>query len=323
MQGKLIENIIKKIEEYDTIAIYRHVFPDPDSYSSQTALKSIIENTYPNKKVVLLGEHLKKLEYINVMDEEIELNKDSLAIIVDVANKERVDNQSFNNCGYIIKIDHHKPFDDPFENLTWVDTNYSSCSEMILDLYLANEDKLKIDKEGRRALFTGIVGDTGRFLYIDNPTNLFEKLSKITFDLETKEVYANMYKREETELKFLGYIYSNYVTTENGMAYLKVKNEIVKKYGLEPIKAARMVNALQDTSGINNWNFFVEKEDGSIFCEFRSNGPRVNDIASIFGGGGHMLAAGATLANWKKVDEIIEALDNNSKKYKEENKGKK
>ena len=58
-----------------------------------------------------------------------------------------------------------------------------------------------------------------------------------------------------------------------------------------------------------------EKEDGSIFCEFRSNGPRVNDIASSFGGGGHMLAAGASLANWQKVDEIIEALDNNSKKF--------
>ena len=35
-----------------------------------------------------------------------------------------------------------------------------------------------------------------------------------------------------------------------------------------------------------------------------------------------MLAAGASLANWEKVDEIIEALDNNSKKYKEDNKGK-
>ena len=98
MKDELIKNIINKIEEYDTIAIYRHVFPDPDSYSSQTALKSIIENTYPNKKVVLLGEHSKNLEYINTMDEEIELNKDSLAIIVDVSNKERVDNQSFNNC---------------------------------------------------------------------------------------------------------------------------------------------------------------------------------------------------------------------------------
>lgn len=317
---ELMKDIINKIEEYDTIAIYRHVFPDPDSYSSQTALKSIIENTYPNKKVVLLGEHSKKLEYINTMDKEIKLDKNCLAFILDVANKERVDNQTFNDCGYIIKIDHHKPFDEPFEDLTWVDTNYSSCSEMILDLYLAYENKLKIDKKGRRALFTGIIGDTGRFLYVDNPTNLFEKLSKITFDLETKEIYANMYKREESELKFLGYIYSNYVTTENGVAYLKVKNEIAKKYGLQPINAARMVNALQDTEGINNWNFFVEKEDGSIFCEFRSNGPIVNNIASEFGGGGHMLAAGASLESWEKVDEIIKAFDENSKKYKELNK---
>lgn len=320
MKEELMKSIISKIEEYDTIAIYRHVFPDPDSYSSQTALKSIIKNTYPNKTVVLLGEHSKNLEYINVMDKEIEINKNCLAIIVDVANKERVDNQSFNSAGYIMKIDHHKPFDAPFEDLTWVDTDYSSCSEMILDLYLANEDKLKIDKKGRKALFTGIIGDTGRFLYIDNPTKLFEKLYKITFDLETKEIYANMYRREESELKFLGYIYSNYVTTDNGMAYLKVKNEIAKKYGLEPIKAARMVNALQDTAGIINWHFFVEKEDGSIFCEFRSNGPRVNDIASSFGGGGHMLAAGASLENWEKVDEIIQAFDENCKKYRDNNK---
>ena len=315
MNKELMKSIINKIEEYDTIAIYRHVFPDPDSYSSQTALKSIINNTYPNKKVVLLGEHSKNLEYINKMDEEIELDEKSLAIIVDVANKERVDNQSFNKCGYILKIDHHKAFDAPFEDLTWVDTNYSSCSEMILDLYLANSNKLKIDKQGRKALFTGIIGDTGRFLYIENPTELFEKLSKITFDLETKEIYANMYKREEEQLKFLGYIYSNYVTTENGMAYLKIPNEIVKKYNLQAIKAARMVNALQDTVGIINWHFFAEKEDGSIFCEFRSNGPRVNDIAANFGGGGHMLAAGASLENWERVDEILKVLDENCKNF--------
>ena len=315
MNKELMKSIINKIEEYDTIAIYRHVFPDPDSYSSQTALKSIINNTYPNKKVVLLGEHSKNLEYINKMDEEIELDEKSLAIIVDVANKERVDNQSFNKCGYILKIDHHKAFDAPFEDLTWVDTNYSSCSEMILDLYLANSNKLKIDKQGRKALFTGIIGDTGRFLYIENPTELFEKLSKITFDLETKEIYANMYKREEEELKFLGYIYSNYVTTENGMAYLKIPNEIVKKYNLQAIKAARMVNALQDTVGIINWHFFAEKEDGSIFCEFRSNGPRVNDIAANFGGGGYMLSAGASLENWERVDEILKVLDENCKNF--------
>ena len=45
MKEKLMKDIINKIEKYDTIAIYRHVFPDPDSYGSQTALKSIINNT--------------------------------------------------------------------------------------------------------------------------------------------------------------------------------------------------------------------------------------------------------------------------------------
>ena len=45
MKKILIKNILEKIEEFDKIAIFRHVFPDPDSYGSQTALKSIINNT--------------------------------------------------------------------------------------------------------------------------------------------------------------------------------------------------------------------------------------------------------------------------------------
>ena len=99
------------------------------------------------------------------------------------------------------------------------------------------------------------------------------------------------------------------------MAYLKIPNEIVKKYNLQAIKAARMVNALQDTVGIINWHFFAEKEDGSIFCEFRSNGPRVNDIAAKFGGGGHMLAAGASIASFDIADQMIREFDENCKIY--------
>ena len=67
MISELTKEIIKKIEEYDKIALFRHVFPDPDSYGAQNALKSIIEATYPNKEVILLGEHSKKLEYIHII----------------------------------------------------------------------------------------------------------------------------------------------------------------------------------------------------------------------------------------------------------------
>ena len=115
MKKILIKNILEKIEEFDKIAIFRHVFPDPDSYGSQNGLKSIIESTYPDKKVYLLGEHLEKLGYIGTMDESVVCDKDTLAIIVDVSNKERVDNQSFMDCGYIIKIQ----------------TNYHKCSALL------------------------------------------------------------------------------------------------------------------------------------------------------------------------------------------------
>ena len=312
MSKEKIDKILEKIKEYDNIVIYRHVFPDPDSYGSQNALKDIIQNTYPEKTVSLLGTHSKNLEYIGKMDSEPVIDLKTLAIIVDVSNEDRVDNQSFRNCGYVIKIDHHKPFEGAFEDLTWIDTNYSSCSEMILDLYLAKKDELNITKVGRKALFTGVIGDTGRFAYLDNPTDIFKKLSEITFDLETKEIYANMYRRTKDDLKFLGYIYSNFKETENGVAYLKITADVLKQYNLETIKAVRMVNALQDCEGIKNWHFFAEKpETGEIMCEFRSNGPIVNDIAAKYGGGGHMLAAGATVANWDIVDSMIKDFDKN------------
>lgn len=316
MDVNLINEIINKIQKFEKIAIYRHVFPDPDSYGSSIALKELINNTFPEKQVVLLGEHNSALEYIGKTDNpgDMEIDKDTLAIILDVSNKERVDNQSFFKCGYIIKIDHHKPFDKPFENLTWVDTEYSSCSEMILDLYINSDYKLNISKKGRRALFSGIIGDTGRFEYLDNATELFKKLPIITYDIEAKEIYSNMYKRSKKELKFLGYIYENFKETANGVAYLKVSKEILEKYDMDYVKAVRMVNALKGCEGIKNWHFFVENPQTlEIMCEFRSSGPRVNDIAAKYGGGGHMLAAGATVSDWNVVDRIIIDFDNNCK----------
>lgn len=314
MDKKLIDEIVKKIEEYKEIAIYRHVMPDPDSYGSSNGLKDIILNSFKDKKVYLMGEHSERLSYIGETDNvKLKDPKKTLAIVLDVSNAERVDDQSFLDCDYIIKIDHHKPFTEPFENLTFVDTNYSSCSEMILDIVLNSTKELKLSKKGREALYAGIIGDTGRLLYLDNPTSLLEKLPKITFDIEAKPIYRNMYKKKKEELQILGYIYGNFKITQNGVAYLKVPYETVKEFNLEPIQVARMVNSLADLENIKNWVFFAEKENGEIFGEFRSNGPVVNDIAFKYGGGGHALAAGATIKDWDTVSKMLEDFDTNCK----------
>lgn len=320
MLRETMKQILDAIEAYDVIGIYRHVFPDPDSYGAQTALKNIIMTTYPHKKVYLFGEHNPALEYITKMDdarEEALMNEDTLAIIVDVADSPRVDHQSFKNCGKIIKIDHHKPYDPPFEDITWVDTNYTSCCEMILDLLIAHGETLKSNKKGREALFIGIIGDTRRLLYVNNPTELMKKLTHITYDLDTKPIYEDLYKVPANDLKFMGFIYNNFVVAHHGLAYLKIPKAILAQYGLPAINAARMVNALQECEGLINWHFFAETEEGKVMCEFRSRGPQVNDIASKYGGGGHFFAAGATVDGWHVVDAMLREFEENCKIYQE------
>ena len=49
-----LRKIYKKIRQYDTIVIARHISPDPDAIASQIALRDAIKLTFPNKKYMLL-----------------------------------------------------------------------------------------------------------------------------------------------------------------------------------------------------------------------------------------------------------------------------
>ena len=45
------KKILKKIKQYDTIVIARHISPDPDAIASQIALRDTIRLNYPKKKI--------------------------------------------------------------------------------------------------------------------------------------------------------------------------------------------------------------------------------------------------------------------------------
>ena len=53
-----IKTIFRKIKKFDTIVIARHVGADPDALASQIALRDIILNTFPKKKVYAVGNPL-------------------------------------------------------------------------------------------------------------------------------------------------------------------------------------------------------------------------------------------------------------------------
>src|SRR5690606_18264626 len=131
----MYSQIIDTIKQYETIIIHRHVRPDPDAYGSQLGLKYLLQHNFPEKRILAAGEHDFTLDFLDFPDqvEDADFNG-ALVIVTDTANTERVDDQRYENGEKIIKIDHH-PNDDAYGDLLHVDTNASSASELIYELY--------------------------------------------------------------------------------------------------------------------------------------------------------------------------------------------
>lgn len=302
--------IIDTISKYETIIIHRHVRPDPDAYGSAFGLREILRATYPDKKVYTTGEHEETLSFLSVPDKLTDDQfKDALVIVTDTANTERVDDQRYKTGAFLLKIDHH-PNDDAYGDLLWVNTDASSASEMIYDLY--EEGKKVADwtmsDEAARLLFAGIVGDTGRFMFHSTSRKTFETAGDlISYNFDRTELFNGMYEVDRNLLNLQGYIYQKFVIDENGMAYVKLTLNTLKEFGVTSSETSLLVGSLGNVKGIRAWVIFIEESD-QIRVRLRSKGPIINELAKEFGGGGHPLASGASVYSWEEADQVIEKL---------------
>jgi len=302
----MIEKIIRAIEQFDTIIIHRHVRPDPDAYGSQGGLAEILKESYPSKTIYTVGKEEPTLNFLRrldqIADEEYE---NALVIVVDTANMERICDQRYNKGKMLIKIDHH-PNNDPYGDLLWIDTNASSVSEMIYELYeKGKEFGLKMNTEAARLLFAGIVGDTGRFLFPNSTRKTFAYAGElIRYPFNRSDLFDTMYEMPAQLVKLQGHVLLNFHMLDSGVAYVELRKELLESHGVRSEDASLLVNSLRDIQGLKAWVFFIEEED-QIRVRFRSKGPIINKVAQNYGGGGHPLAAGASIYSWDDKEKVI------------------
>ncbi|MBU9712934.1 DHH family phosphoesterase [Evansella tamaricis] len=302
------KNILKKISEFETVIIHRHVRPDPDAIGSQAGLKELILHHFPDKRVFLAGEGEESLEFLTKMDEIDDLEfENALIIVCDTANTERIDDDRYKKGSFLIKIDHH-PNMDEYGDLNWVDTEASSTSEMICELFHDGEGKTFPD-EGSRLLYAGIVGDTGRFRFPNTTERTFywaAKLIKANFN--AADLYDSMYETSLPLMRLEGYVLSEVEMRESGAAVVFLTEEILNKYGVSSQEASGIVNAFSTLKGIKAWVFFVEEPD-VIRVRLRSKGPEIHKLAGRYNGGGHPMASGASITTWEEAKLFIKDLD--------------
>ncbi|WP_033541910.1 DHH family phosphoesterase [Planococcus sp. CAU13] len=302
--------IIDTIKQYETIIIHRHVRPDPDAYGSQLGLKYILQHNYPEKRILAAGEHDLTMDFLGTPDPVgDESFKGALVIVTDTANTERVDDQRYINADKIIKIDHH-PNDDAYGDVILVDTNASSSSELIYELFATGQEqeKWELPVSAARQLYAGIIGDTGRFLFPSTTQKTFKIAGElIKSDFDRNALHNGMYEMERKLLHLQGYIYQNFKMDENGAAHVKITMDILKEFDVTATETSLLVSSLGNVKGMKAWVIFIEEED-EIRVRLRSKGPVINNLAKEFNGGGHPMASGATAYSWEEAEQVIVRL---------------
>lgn len=310
------QQIIDTIKKYETIIIHRHVSPDPDAFGSQNGLANIIRTSFPTKKVYIVGEDQNSLDFIATMDIIAdEIYNDALVIAVDTANMERIDDDRYDKGKLLIKIDHH-PDREPYGDLSWVDTSASSASEMIFELYTyGKEQGLKLNDEGARVLYAGIVGDTGRFMFNNTKPKTFQTVAElIKFDFKITDIYDDMYQSDLRVARLNGHVMQHFEFSEEGVGSIKITKELLDEFNMTHREASQLPAGIGDIKGIKSWVLLIE-EPTRIRARIRSKGVVINGIAEEFNGGGHPLASGATVYTWEEADLLVQALRKAASEY--------
>ena len=319
MFNSKFKNILRKIKQYNTIVIARHTSPDPDAVASQIALRDAIKLTFPKKNVYAVGVSVAKFKTYGILDkiDETTFTEDALLIALDVPNKSRIDGVDINAFKEIFKIDHH-PSEEDFGECDWVDETSSSTCQMIIELLF--ETGMKFDRKIAENLYMGVVSDSDRFLITYTTAKTFRLVAQLIekSQIDFTKLYANLYERPYSEIKFHGYLSENLNITDNGFAYLVITPEILKEFNVDSATPSNMINDFSNIRGIYVWMFATYDERIEIYkVNIRSKGPVINDTAAMYGGGGHKYASGARIREIDEVNKLIESLDEDCAKYKE------
>ena len=302
---------LELLKKYDTVIIHRHTNPDGDAMGSQIGLKNLLLDNFPEKKVYVVGDGAGRFSFMDgsVMDEiSDETYRGALAVILDSAEHSLVSDDRYTLAEKTLRIDHHI-FCEKFADVEIVETAFESCAGLVT--HLAREWGLTINTSAAKALFTGLVTDSGRIRYDSTTPRTF---SDAAFLLEKgfnpTEIYDKLYVDDFSMIKMRAGFVLDIRFTKNNVAYIYSDRKKVDSLGVSDFTVSRgMVNVMAEIRGVDVWVNFTESTDGTVLAELRSRNLDINKIAVKYGGGGHLKASGASLKDKAQAMEMLADLD--------------
>lgn len=292
-----LEQLKNLIDEADEIGVVSHVNPDGDNLGSSLGLARALRNY--GKSVDVLG-HDSVDDYLKFLpDLEYYKNdyKDSydLLLILDASEFDRIGYAQpvARNSKKTAVIDHHLG-GKITSDLNIIHPDAPATCQLIYEI--VDRLDLPLDEKTASLLFTGIVTDTGRFMYYGTNRETFDIAGKlIDLGADKDFIYQALYQNKPIKtLKFETDLIANAEFIDNKVFAIASK-EKVDEFGVQMGDSEHVVNILRDLEGIEVSMLLKEYGNGEYKVSMRSKGIDIAKVARENGGGGHVNASGFTI----------------------------
>lgn len=315
------QKLAEIIQRFESFLITTHVNPDADAIGSEIAFAKLLSKLNKNFKIINHSEtpyNLKFLDADNVIekyDESKHINYftsfDVLAAIDFNRSNRMVSMQSgfLKSKNYKICIDHHQDPED-FVDHFFIDINYAATGHILFD-FIKKTGIVKIDLDIAAPLYAAIMTDTGSFRFERTTAELHRNIAELLdTGINPTRIYDQLYDESKfSKIKLLGRSLSSLkLIAENKIGYMIISQKDFTELNALESDTENFVNFTISVEGVILGLLFIELKNG-FKVSFRSKGELpVNKLAGIFGGGGHINAAGARLQDSDMYQSIPEIL---------------
>jgi bifunctional oligoribonuclease and PAP phosphatase NrnA len=293
------------LKTLERVAVTTHVGADGDAIGASAALVRLMRSMGAAAIFCHAEEVPNYLRWLLPDEVFRELPEGHDLLVVDTSRSDRT-GVPVPEAGVRLNLDHHE--DNPlYAEVNLVNPRAAASAEIVADLYA--ELEVPLDKAAAEALYAGIRTDTGDFRF----RNISPKAHELVADLlragvVPAEVHERINRRGSIQqLNIVGASLAN--ARCFGEALIScVDNEDYARTGATELDSKESIDQLRSVAGVDVVAHLREVPEGTK-GSLRSETVDVGEIARLFGGGGHRLAAGYTRRGMRPHEAREELLD--------------
>lgn len=307
-----MNKVIELIKKANSVVILSHDREDADAVGSSFAMRlallgmgkdaECIFSEIPEERIHFLGDDYTVYDEKNIPSVD-------LCLCLDCGDIKRIGKRKaiFEAAETTACIDHHHT-NVGFCDADYIDSKAPATGEILYNLFTQMD--VEITKDIARQLYAAISSDTGSFKYSNvRPETFTIAAELIKKNINHAEIARKLFDTENLKtIKFKGHLMNNLEQYFDGkLNIVMAPDSLISQYGIEEKDTGDIVNIPRAVNGCEIAVSIREaKEKNKI--SFRSNGKYdVSKLAEKFGGGGHIMAAGAAFRS-KTIDQVKEEV---------------